>query len=140
MEPQAEEKSITVHFVSKLLVAADAATVSFPRAMSPRESEFQIRDGFTATLRIPMRAFQMHMDTTFPDSSRIRVVAHVTGANIDSMRIAQEEQYSVLIDIQHQFGAAEYCTVTCEATGESRTGIGACIDCAGQKGKVRLCC
>jgi hypothetical protein len=141
-QPEPNEKTIKVHFSSKLSLSADAAVVTFPRFLSVEQSEFRIKDGLTATLRIPTRLFKLYIDTFFPgDTSALRVTAAITGANLEALSIAQNDNQHVLIDVKHiNSTTAEYCTVTCEATNESRSGIGACIDCKGRKGVVRLCC
>lgn len=141
MQPGPNEKSIKAFFVSTVH-DYEAATVIFPRVMSVRSSEFTIKEGLAATLRVPMGQFEFYVDTIFPGQGKaVRVSANVVGAQVDSLTIEQKQVHNVLINIRHTASASpEYCTVTCEATGESRTGAGACIDCKGPKGTVRLCC
>jgi hypothetical protein len=141
MQPLPDEKKIKLYFTSKIPPRADAATVSFPRLRASR-SEFAVSEGLVETLIIPTRQFDLSIDTTFSGSPQaLRVTANVIRGNVESLRVFQEGPRGVLIDVEHTDSiSTEYCTVTCEATGESRTGMGACIDCRGQKGIVRLCC
>jgi hypothetical protein len=141
-EPGENKRNVPVYFTSRLPEDADGARVFFPRSLTVRESEFTIREGITTVLRIPIGRFRLRIDTLFPRSTKSVIVsADVVGNRIDSLLISQRDHHRVLIDVKHtQSAETEYCTVTCEATKESRTGIGACIDCDGPLGTVRLCC
>jgi len=141
-DPGETKKTIQVYFSSKLPTDVDGARVFFPRSLTLRESEFAIKEGLTTVLRIPTGRFRLQIDTLFPRGEKpVAVSAAVVGDQVESLQISQRDHHRVLIDVKHtQSAGTEYCTVTCDATKESRTGIGACIDCDGPLGTVRLCC
>jgi hypothetical protein len=90
---------------------------------------------------IPSGRISLSFDIQFRRlGDTVTVVAEVLGDLVKSIRVRQESSTFVAVDVvHHEHYQTENCTLRC-SSGTPLTAPGHCIDCAGPKGTVRLCC
>ncbi|MCI0628232.1 MAG: hypothetical protein L0387_42370 [Acidobacteria bacterium] len=97
-------------------------------------------------VRVPLGLRMLEIGVFFQSLDDFVVVyAAVSGKYLRGILFNQETADHVTVQIDHEntyvpFQSIPQCTVTCSTTGESRSGMGACIDCPGPRGTVRICC
>lgn len=69
------------------------------------------------------------------------LVAGVRYSDAEGAMFRLERALELRINLVHgPYSGLQQCTVFCPASGESRSGPGACIDCRKDKSVVRICC
>jgi hypothetical protein len=137
MTREEQTKQLTILFTSKVS-GSQGASVVF-QVLSSRW-QYTIEDQANAVIDVPTGPFKLEIATQFQGAAQpVSVDASIVGQYISSLEVNQKGPTEALFNFVHT-GGEDQCTVTCVTTGESRSGIGACIDCKGPLGYVRLCC
>lgn len=101
---------------------------------------FQLPSAGASTLILPFTIVEISR-LIFAVRFQLKYIINLAAdvGNLNQMQITQRSNYSVEMNLQHEaFG--DPCTVTCLASGESRTGVNPCIECSVGERVVRLCC
>jgi len=132
-----QTKRLPIRFRSKL-GGSEGAIVVFQVLSS--KWQYTIENQAKAVIDVPTGAFKLEIAIQFQGAAQpVSVAASVVGLYLTSLDVDQNGPTEALFNFVHTDGEDQY-TVTCLTTGESRSGMGACIDCKGPLGYVRLCC
>ena len=98
----------------------------------------------TMTARLPSGQAALAITIAFRAiQDTVTVVANLVADRVKTIQIRQESRNYAEIVVEHRKSDYQYadanCTLQC-SQGHAISASGHCIDCAGPRGKVRLCC